>query len=76
MNQEIVMYFMLADPDTVKTCLDCYKNNLVRGQHAAAECAYIVEHRALPEWGYVVESFEVFDDDSFLFIHADLDGAS
>lgn len=76
MNKVIAAYLAMADPDTVKTCLDCYKDNPVKGQHAAAECAYIVLHNELPEWGYVIERFEIFDGDSWLFIHADPDGAS
>lgn len=71
-NSEVAIYFAMADPDTVRTCLDCYKKQPWRGQHAAAECAYIVEHHALPAWARVIERFEIIDG-NLLFIHADPD---
>jgi hypothetical protein len=36
-----------------------------------AECAYILEHQAMPEWAYLIESFETLPNGDTLFIHKD-----
>jgi hypothetical protein len=40
-----------------------------------AECAYILEHKAMPEWAYLIESFETLANGDTLFIHRDKEGA-
>lgn len=64
---EPTIYYQLADSDTVRTCEHLYGRGAT-AQQAAAEHAYIYEHNALPEWGTVVERFEIVND-GYLFIH-------
>lgn len=71
---EIAGYYGMADPDTVRTCENCYKDK-AKARLAAAETAYILANHALPEWGTVIERFEIIDG-NFLFIHADPDAAN
>ena len=71
-TMEIAGYYGFADSDTVKTCRSCHGYTEAMAQHAAAECAYIKVHHALPEWSRYIERFEIIDD-GFLFIHADPD---
>jgi len=70
---EIAGYYGFADADTIKTCESCYKDK-AKARLAAAETAYILANHALPEWGTVIERFEIIDG-NFLFIHPDPDRA-
>lgn len=69
MKYELTSYQMLAAvkyPDTVAFCLELYSETVAL--IAAAECAYIREHRALPKWGWYITGFEIEGDD-FIFVH-------
>lgn len=57
-------------PDNAKTILRLNYSN-VQKYDCIAECAYILEHQAAPEWGYAIESFEVLANGDTLFIHRD-----
>lgn len=74
MQAELAWYLELAKsdyPDEYQTCVSCY-GDTPAARSAAAECAYIKMHNALPAWGYVVERFEVVNG-NYLFVHRDLD---
>lgn len=75
MKSEALQYFVIAlrdYPDDYRACAQTY-GDTAAAHYAAAECAFIQMHNALPEWGYVVERFELIEG-NYLFIHRDLAG--
>jgi hypothetical protein len=59
--------------DTAVTILGLDKYTKAQQFDCIAECAYILEHKQMPEWAYLIESFEISSDGNLLFIHRDKD---
>ena len=55
--------------DLLKTCIDIYGDTSA-ALYAAAECAYIQERDAMPQWGVYIESAEKVNG-SYIFVHKD-----
>lgn len=57
--------------DNAKTILGFDNYSKAQQYDCIAECAYILEHKAAPEWGYLIERFETLANGDTLFIHRD-----